>query len=578
MAESDRWLTAHHDPLAALYTFSSCMALADLHGDGEAKLVIADLGTGAYNMKLKVYKGTNLMSENTLIDLPTGVITFHMDTTEPRVPAVAVASGSYIYIYKNLRPYFKFTLPTLEVNPTEFDAWSQARDELLDVSMLYEILDSLRQEVGECGLTTRSQRFLMCPDHTSQTTFLDQHKGFLLKRQTVVTCFSTLKKSHAEDDAISCLVLGTESANIFILDPEAFTILNSMSLPSVPVFLSVTGLYDVEYRIIVACRNGQIYTLKRGTKIGRPTAELTSQPVGLIRRDKNIIVATMDHHLHSFNNKGKRMWCLKLPGGVLCLECLEVRTLGLTLVALALNDNRVLIYRDKHLVDTILTEDRVAAMRFGRFGREDNTLVMVMKGGGLMVKILKRTARFNIEDTDGPAQAAAVKLNIPKKTKLFVDQTMRERENCVLMHRVFQHDLYRLRLSTARAYVHALETSSNPVSLTQTEPLKLSAQVLGLGPTFKLRVELQNTSSSYPSLQLAVIFHCDDRVYSVNKSYIQIPILVPGIVHVAETLVTCVSELGIADTVRVFVVKGKATRPLLTAVINMPVAEVFMAG
>lgn len=76
-----------------------------------------------------------------------------------------------------------------------------------------------------------------------------------------------------------------------------------MSLPSVPVFLSVSGLYDVEYRVIVACRNGQIYTLKRGTKIGRPTAELTSQPVGLLRRDKSIIVATMDQNLHSFNNK-----------------------------------------------------------------------------------------------------------------------------------------------------------------------------------------------------------------------------------------------------------------------------------
>lgn len=82
-----------------------------------------------------------------------------------------------------------------------------------------------------------------------------------------------------------------------------------MSLPSVPVFLSVTGLYDVEYRIIVACRNGQIYTLKRGTKVGRPTAELTSQPVGLIRRDKTIIVATMDHHLHSFNNKVCAVLC-----------------------------------------------------------------------------------------------------------------------------------------------------------------------------------------------------------------------------------------------------------------------------
>ncbi|KAK4326344.1 hypothetical protein Pmani_003138 [Petrolisthes manimaculis] len=574
---SERWLTAHHDPLASLYTFGSCMALADLHGDGDSKLIIADLGTGAYNMKLKVYKGTNLMSENTLIDLPTGVITFHMDTTEPRVPAVAVASGSYIYIYKNLRPYFKFTLPTLEVNPTEFDAWNQARDELLDVSMLYEILDSLRQEVGECGLTTRSQRFLMCHDHASQLTFLEQHKGFLLKRQTVVTCFSTLKKSHAEDDAISCLVLGTESANIFILDPEAFTILNSMSLPSVPVFLCVNGLYDVEYRIIVACRNGQIYTLKRGVKLGRPTAELTSQPVGLIRRDKSIIVATMDQYLYSFNNKGKRLWSLKLAAPVLCIESLEIRTLGLTLTALGLADRRVLVYRDKHLVDTIHTQDNVTAIKFGRFGREDNTLVMIMKGGSLLVKILKRTARFEVEESQGPSQAVAVKLSIPKKTKLFVDQTMRERENCVLMHRVFQHDLYRLRLSTARAYVSALDTSSNPVSLSQSEPLKLSAQVLGLGPTFKLRVELQNTSSVTPSLQLAVVFHCDDRIYTVNQSFIQIPMLVPGIVHVAETLVTCISELGISDTVRVFVVKGKANRPLLTAVINMPVAEVFMA-
>ena len=73
----------------------------------------------------QVFRGTSLMSENTLLDLPTGVVTFHMDTTEPRVPAIAVASGAYIYIYKNLRPYFKFTLPTLDVNPSEFDLWTQ---------------------------------------------------------------------------------------------------------------------------------------------------------------------------------------------------------------------------------------------------------------------------------------------------------------------------------------------------------------------------------------------------------------------------------------------------------------------
>ena len=34
-------------------------------------------------------------------------------------------------------------------------------------------------------------------------------------------------------------------------------------MPAVPVFLSVSGLYDVEYRVVVACRNGAVYTLKR---------------------------------------------------------------------------------------------------------------------------------------------------------------------------------------------------------------------------------------------------------------------------------------------------------------------------
>ena len=38
-----------------------------------------------------------------------------------------------------------------------------------------------------------------------------------------------MKKSMAEEDAISCLVLGTESKSIYVLDPEAFTVLTTVS-------------------------------------------------------------------------------------------------------------------------------------------------------------------------------------------------------------------------------------------------------------------------------------------------------------------------------------------------------------
>jgi len=54
----------------------------------------------------------------------------------------------------------------------------------------------------------------------------------------------------------------------------------------------------------------------------------------------------------------------------------------------------------------------------------------VFVGGGLIVKMLKRRAHFDSKSSTvaGPPAAQNVKLDIPKKTKLFLDQTVRERE------------------------------------------------------------------------------------------------------------------------------------------------------
>ena len=53
---------------------------------------------------------------------------FHIETIMLCFTAIAVASGPFIYVYKNLRPYFKFTLPSMEINPVEQDLWNQAKD------------------------------------------------------------------------------------------------------------------------------------------------------------------------------------------------------------------------------------------------------------------------------------------------------------------------------------------------------------------------------------------------------------------------------------------------------------------
>lgn len=571
-----KWLDAHYDPLAALYTFTQCIALSDISADADHKLIIADLGTGSYEMKLKVYKGTSLMSENAIVDLPTGVVTFYMDLNEPRTPAVAVASGPYIFVYKNLRPYFKFTLPSLMVEPREELLWEQLRESQVSKDSLIDGIEILRNEGAV--LTVRSLKLLQLSSH-DQDTFISKHKNTALKRQTVITCLNTLKKSMAEEDAVSCLVLGTEDKSVYILDTEAFIVLTTMTLPSVPFLINASGMYDIEFRIILACRNGGVYAMKRGSTTGKLCFELNSQPVGLQRIGKSIVVACMDNSLLCYTTKGKKLWKVKLPGSVMTMEMMDHHQHGFRAVMVALSNSEVHIYQDKYLCDVIKVPDVVSGMKFGRFGREDSTLIMTTCNGGLIIKILKRTATFEKRDiAAGPPASQNIKLSIPKKTKLFVDQTLRERENAVSMHRQFQHDLYRLRLETARHYVRALQKSMSPITSSPAEPLKLSAQVQGIGPTFKLTINLQNTSLTTPSMNLFISFQYDDSLYAFHKTLMHVPMLVPGLSYAFETFIECLSDKGIADIIKVFVLKRNTSAPILTAFINMPVSETLLVG
>jgi hypothetical protein len=42
--------------------------------------------------------------------------------------ALAVASGSAVFLFKSLRPYYKFVLPQLEIAQVEKDVWLKARE------------------------------------------------------------------------------------------------------------------------------------------------------------------------------------------------------------------------------------------------------------------------------------------------------------------------------------------------------------------------------------------------------------------------------------------------------------------
>lgn len=284
----------------------------------------------------------------------------------------------------------------------------------------------------------------------------------------------------------------------------------------------------------------------------------------------------MDQTLQCFSTKGTKLWLIKMPADILTMEIMEDRQKGFKGVIVGIDNKEVHIYREKYLLNIMKTESAVTGIKFGKFGREDSTLVMTTKGGSLLIKMLKRTAKFEERDattSSGPPQSQQQKLNVPKKTKLFVDQTLRERNNCVLMHQQFQHDLYRLRLEAARNYVESLNKSLNPISTNPQEPLKLSICINGIGPMFKLIVQLQNTSLNSPSVGLFLTFHYDSALYSVEKTLIPIPFLVPGLNYVFESYIECKSDKGISDTVKAYLFRRSGSTPIITGIINMPVSE-----
>ena len=566
------WLHAWHDPVAGLKAFTPCVRMCDLAGDNESKLLVA-----SSDRKLKIYTGTTLLSENVLLDAPVSICSFYPDAkASPRVPNVAVAAGPYVFIYRNLRPWYKFALPLNEVHADESAAWQalHAGDVTLDEAK--GRLTTARD--AGVQLTSTSQDLLAIEDEHALAGFVEEQRDRPLAAQTVCTCMETLRKELEEDDAVSMLVVGTENGHVLILDPAGTAVVKQWKLPSAPVYMAVSGVKDVEYRIVCACRDGNVHTIKESGPSG-VVIELESMPCGLVRQEKHIIVGCMSNVVHSFSLRGKKAYSIYLPDPISCMELLAMnRTRTAKALLVGMRSGEVCLYNEKQLIASLRINEPVTALRFGSYGREEGCLAVVGASGSLSIKILQRTAKFDITAAStGPPPEQDVPLSIPKKTKLYVEQTQREREQAIEMHRAFQRDLCKLRLSTARAYVKMITDGQGPMSYSSGSALRLTAQVQGLGPKFKIKLNLQNTGSKAVSdLSVALNYNC--ALYRLKTAVFGVPLLVPGLVHRLDAELECVDENGTADVVRVFVCPHKSLVPLLSAIVNMPQSEMLLAS
>ena len=161
------WLHAWHDPVANIRAHSSCVRLADLNADNSNVLLVAD-----HEKKMKVYKGTSIISENKLLETPVSLCVFYTDNSSPHTPAIGVAAGSYVFIYRHLRPYFKFTLPLVELDAQDKSIWEEMVAGNVAVTQGYELLCKSRDSGAR--LSSWSLDFLSLAGEEGRQSYLEK--------------------------------------------------------------------------------------------------------------------------------------------------------------------------------------------------------------------------------------------------------------------------------------------------------------------------------------------------------------------------------------------------------------------
>lgn len=494
-----------------------------------------------------------------------------------------------------MKPYFKFTVPCSELDPQEVDIWrklafakKETYPELIDELKLMEI----------SNLTITSQTLLSLAGEQERLEYVRENRDLELKKYSPISALSKIHRSTPAGDqverAVSCLVIATENGEIFILDCQSFAILHhakSNSNLDCPVMISANGQWDNDFAIVVATRQGHVSILRRGWLEGKNVIRL-EQPVtglALLPVDQTIVFVCMNRTLQCYSKKGKRLWSVTLRAPAICMTPISLSHLGLSLVCVALEGGQVQLYSAKKLVDEFSAPMTVTAIVFGRLGQEDHVLALNTIDGGLMIKILKRTASFHDDLNEQAKERTTMtteQLNalIPKKNKVFVEQMEREQENGPAIYQHFQAEMWKMRLlaarSTLQVIVQAETTLSGDIGYSS---IKLAAEVLGYGPEFILKLKIENLSVRLEASHLCVLLHANQKHYKLNQRFAYLPPLLPNFPMKIDFNVTVETNaddgLPPADLtmenafIKCIIFKRGQSKPLLAATISMPMPE-----
>ncbi|KAK6015185.1 hypothetical protein OSTOST_19393, partial [Ostertagia ostertagi] len=325
------------------------------------------------------------------------------------------------------------------------------------------------------------------------------------------------------------------------------------------------GVFDIDYRIFVSTRDGNIFSIKRDQTVKeKPIISCKTNIVSFTRINKMLAVATTNNMLMFFSFAGKCLNTISLGEPIRGLELFQYAPKQFEGV-LVLLENQIRLYTHLHLLDIMRFDRPLSWIKFGPFE------------GGLLVKLFRRKASLDEKiDLAPQPKAYNIKLNIPKKSKIFIDQTVRERENVNQINQTYQRDLFLIKHHTTTAFAALAQTAATSISTDPNHSVDIAVTVNGFGPKFRITIKLScATKSPLYNLWLSMIY--TPSIYRFDQTLIPVSILMPGHFYTFTTLVECLEpEKGLSEDIRVLLIKEDKPTPIVTAIVTMPASEMSL--
>lgn len=159
-------------------------------------------------------------------------------------------------------------------------------------------------------------------------------------------------------------------------------------------------------------------------------------------------------------------------------------------------------------------------------------------------------------------------LKPPARSRIFAEQLEVDKEKSAGTYSNYQKDALRLKILVDSNYVKLLDRGM----ISDSKKVKIHADIEGLGPVFKVRLELTNQGQK-PLTDLVLSFQFNKTNYTILDGLPEVKFLIPNVMMAVLLKIKNVSPMGSNEDIKVFLSHKHEAKPIAGAVINMPICD-----